>query len=227
MIKYQYMLKNNQTIRNTNSGNRDSLTKRRYDRWAKIFNLMDRGDDPNTLFARWRSLLWSKAEGHQILEVGVGTGASLPYYPAGDSITAVDFSINMLKFAREKAVKLHKTVALEEMDVQSLEFPDNTFDSVVASLVFCSVPDPVQGLSEILRVLKPGGKVVMLEHVISSGKVSGAMMNLLNPLVLWTSGDNINRHTVKNVAASGLIIEKVADLTGIFKLIEARKRITK
>jgi ubiquinone/menaquinone biosynthesis C-methylase UbiE len=216
----------NQKVKNTYRVNRNSLTKRRYDRWAKIFNLMDSGNDQNTRFGRWRSILWSKAEGDVILEVGVGTGASLPYYPAGTSITAVDFSANMLKFAREKAAKLHKTVALEEMDVQSLKFSDNTFDSVVASLVFCSVPEPMQGLSEIHRVLKPGGKIVLLEHVISSGRVSGAIMNLLNPLVLWTSGDNINRHTVENITASGLIIEKVSDLTGIFKLIEARKRIT-
>ncbi len=206
--------------------NGNSLTKRRYDRWAKLFNLMDGGNDRNTRFARWRSLLWSKAEGREILEVGVGTGASFPYYPAGASITAVDFSANMLKFAREKAVKSNKTVTLEEMDIQSLQFPNDTFDNVVASLVFCSVPDPVQGLSEIHRVLKPGGKLVLLEHVISAGKISGAIMNLLNPLMLWTAGDNINRHTIENIATSGLIIEKVSDLTGIFKLIEARKSLT-
>ena len=220
------MIDDNQKVRNAYLVNRTSLTKRRYDRWAKLFNLMDGGDERNTRFARWRSLLWSKAEGHKILEVGVGTGASFPYYPAGATITAIDFSANMLKFAREKAAKLNKPVTLEEMDVQSLEFPDNTFDDVVASLVFCSVPDPMQGLSEISRVVKPGGKLVMLEHVISSGSVSGAIMNLLNPLVMWTAGDNINRNTIENVAASGLIIEQVSDLTGIFKLIEARKSTT-
>jgi phosphatidylethanolamine/phosphatidyl-N-methylethanolamine N-methyltransferase len=206
--------------------NRDSLARRRYDRWAKLFNLMEGGDHRDSRFARWRSLLWSKADGRVILEIGVGTGASFPYYPAGVSITAVDFSANMLKFAKAKAAKLNKTVTLEEMDVQALQFPDNTFDNVVASLVFCSVPGPMQGLSEIRRVLKPGGKAVLLEHVVSSGRVSGKVMNLLNPLVLWTAGDNINRHTIENVAESGLIIEKVSDLTGIFKLIEARKSTT-
>src|ERR1035441_4397766 len=97
----------NQKVKNPYRVNRNSLTKRRYDRWAKIFNLMDSGNDQNTRFGRWRSILWSKAEGDVILEVGVGTGASLPYYPAGTSITAVDFSANMLKFAGEKAAKLH------------------------------------------------------------------------------------------------------------------------
>ena len=220
------MTDNKQPVKNTYSGNRNSLTRRRYNRWAKLFNLMEGDDNRNTRFGRWRSLLWSKADGQMILEVGVGTGASFPYYPRGVSITAVDFSANMLKFAREKAAKLNQTVTLEEMDIQSLEFADNTFDNVVASLVFCSVPDPVQGLSEIRRVLKPGGKAVLLEHVISSGRVSGAIMNLLNPLVLWTAGDNINRHTIENVTKSGLTIEKVSDLTGIFKLIEARKSAT-
>lgn len=217
------MTVNHKPLRNTYPLKRSSLTQRRYNRWAKLFNLMEGDDNRNTRFARWRSLLWSKAEGPVILEVGVGTGASFPYYPAGVAITAVDFSVNMLKFAREKAAKLNQNVTLEEMDIQSLEFADNTFDSVVASLVFCSVPDPMQGLSEIRRVLKPGGKAVLLEHVISSGRVSGAIMNFLNPLVLWTAGDNINRHSIESVAKSGLTVEKVSDLTGIFKLIEARK----
>lgn len=196
--------------------------KRRYDRWAKVSHLMERRGGGGR-FSQWRTLLWSRVEGSIILEVGAGQGASLPYYSKGMKITAIDFSPNMLKYAREKAKEQSIDVVLEEMDVQSLGFADNTFDTVVASMVFCSVPDPVRGLIEIERVCKPGGKVVLLEHVLSSHRFLRGVMNLLNPLVLWTRGDNINRETVENVARSGLVVEKVTDLSGVFKLIEARK----
>ena len=195
--------------------------KRRYDRMAKFFDFIERRG--GLRLKQWRALLWSKIEGSILLEVGVGTGANLPYYPEGVKVTAIDFSANMLKHAREKVNRQKKNVILEEMDVQSLRFADNTFDTVIASLVFCSVPDPVRGLIEMKRVCKPGGKVVPLEHVLSSHHLLGFIMNLLNPLVLWMIGDNINRKTVENVTKSGLVIEKVTNLGGIFKLIEARK----
>ena len=197
--------------------------KRRYDRMATLFDFVERRGGGSRL-RQWRALLWSKVEGSIVLEVGVGTGANLPYYPEGVKVTAIDFSFNMLKHAREKVNRQNKDVILEEMDVQSLRFADDAFDTVIASLVFCSVPDPVRGLIEMKRVCKPGGKVILLEHVLSSHHLLGFIMNLLNPLVLWMIGDNINRKTVENVTESGLVIEKITDLGGIFKLIEARKK---
>jgi ubiquinone/menaquinone biosynthesis C-methylase UbiE len=111
------------------------------------------------------------------------------------------------------------------MDVQNLEFEDNTFDTVVATFVFCSVPDPVRGLIEVERVCKHGGKVVLLEHILSANRMLGWLMNLANPLVVRMSGANINRQTVENISRSGLVVEQVTELgAGIFKLIEARKK---
>jgi phosphatidylethanolamine/phosphatidyl-N-methylethanolamine N-methyltransferase len=95
---------------------------------------------------------------------------------------------------------------------------------VIATFVFCSVPDPILGLNEIRRVCKPGGKVVLLEHVSSSRRSLSLVINLLNPLVHWISGDNFNRMTAENVARSGLAIEKVTHLSSIFRLIDARKK---
>ena len=176
-------------------------------------------------YSKWRELLWSKVEGTHILEVGVGTGKNFPYYPSDTEITAVDFSDRMLKRARYKAYKQKVKVRLQQMDVQNLRFPDNTFNTVVASFVFCSVPDPVRGLIEVERVCKPGGKVVLLEHVLSANHILGWLMNLANPLVVRLIGANINRQTVENVIEGGLVVEQVTDLgAGIFKLLEARKR---
>ncbi len=176
-------------------------------------------------YGKWREFLWSKMEGINILEVGVGTGKNFPYYPSDAEITAVDFSNRMLQRAKDRASTQKVKVRLQQMDVQHLEFRDNTFDTVVASFVFCSVPDPIRGLMEVKRVCKPEGKVLLLEHVLSANRILSWLMNVANPLVVRLVGANINRQTVANVVKSGLVVEQVTDLgAGIFKLIEARKR---
>ena len=201
--------------------NTDKMTeavKRRYNRFAPLYDLVI-NRAPN----RWWELLWKEAEGKKILEVGVGTGKSFPFYPPGAEITAIDFSTGMLSRARAKARKYNVKARLLEMDVQNLEFEDNTFDTVVASVVFCSVPHPVRGLKEVKRVCKSGGKVVLIEHVLSGNPAAAWLMNLLNFLGFWLVGDNINRETVKDVINSGLVVEQVTDFAGgIFKLIEAK-----
>ena len=200
--------------------------RKRYDRIAPLYDMME-GFAEVMNHGKWRRLQWSKVESNDILEVGVGTGKNFPWYPAGARVSAIDFSKRMLERARAKSDKDKVKVRLRQMDVQNLEFGDDSFDTVVASFVFCSVPDPVLGLHEIRRVCRPGGKVILLEHVLSSNRVLARLMNLANPLAVRMMGANINRRTADNVARSGLTIQKVTDLgAGIFKLIEARKTAT-
>lgn len=205
----------------------DKATKaarRTYNRIAPVYDFMERLAE-RSRYSRWRELLWSKVEGTKILEVGVGTGKSFPYYPKGIEITAIDFSEKMLDRARKRALREKVQVHLQQMDIQNLAFADSTFDTVVASFVFCSVPDAIKGLKEVERVCKPGGKVILLEHVLSANPVLAWLMNLINPIVARTRGPNINRRTVGNTIKSGLKVEQVNNLAaGIFKLIEARKQ---
>ncbi|MFW6150972.1 MAG: class I SAM-dependent methyltransferase [Chloroflexota bacterium] len=198
---------------------------RRYDRIAPVYDLME-GLIEHGRYGRWRALLWSKVEGGQVLEVGVGTGKNLPYYPPQAEVTAIDISPKMLQRAARRAERLKRKVKLEQMDVEHLDFEDNTFDAVVATFVFCSVPRPVPGLAELRRVCRPGGRVLLLEHVLSANRVLGWMMNVVNPVVARVMGLNINRRTVENTIKSGLEVERVTHLAaGIFKLIEARKPV--
>jgi phosphatidylethanolamine/phosphatidyl-N-methylethanolamine N-methyltransferase len=200
-----------------------TLIKKRYDRLAPFFDLLEAPME-GLLFKPWRQRLWEQATGHHILEVGVGTGKNFDYYPKGVRMTAIDFSPAMLKQAAQAKVRKNVSVDLNLMDVQSLSYADNSFDTVVATFVFCSVPMPVKGLKELYRVCKPGGQVLLLEHVISPKPVLAKLMNLLNPIVVRLLGANINRNTVKNVKACSFTTVQVDERCGdIIKLIKAKK----
>jgi ubiquinone/menaquinone biosynthesis C-methylase UbiE len=117
-----------------------------------------------------------------------------------------------LILAKECSKKPGKNVDLKLMDVQQLDFPDDAFDTVITTCVFCSVPDPIKGLQEIRRVCKKDGQIIILEHVRSKNLVIGTMMDILNPLVVRIVGANINRNTIENLKHAGLKVEMEKDL---------------
>lgn len=199
--------------------NNTEKIKKRYNRAAKFYDIVE---NPMEMMAlkKWRIEIMKELKG-KVLEVGVGTGKNIEYYPVNIDITAIDFSEKMLKKAYEKAVKLNKKVKLVIMDAQNMDFPDNTFDVIFTTCVFCSVSDPIIGLKEMRRVCKPTGKIIMIEHVRSEKKVLGIIMDILNPIVVNIYGANINRKTVDNINSAGFINVTATNLySDIVKKIE-------
>jgi ubiquinone/menaquinone biosynthesis C-methylase UbiE len=200
-----------------------AVTQGRYDRQARFYDLTEAMME-RLLMRRWRRWQWFGATGSRVLEVGVGTGKNLPYHPADADVAAIDLSPKMLRRAAAKARKSGVPVSLGLMDAQALAAPDASFDNVLASFVFCSVPDPVLGLGEVRRVLRPGGRAIFLEHVRSRNRVLGWLMDRLNGVSVRMTGANINRDTVANVESSGLRVVSVQHLLGdVVKLIEAER----
>lgn len=197
------------------------LTKARYNRIAPFYNYIEAISERQ--FAPWRKILLAKARG-EVLEIGVGTGRNFPYYPAGAPVTGIDLANRLLAIARKEALKRGLPFDLREGDVQQLNIPDNSFDTAVATCVFCSVPDPVQGLKELRRVVRPSGQILLLEHVRIDRPVIGWIMDRLNPLVVHLMGANINRRTLENVEKAGLNIESIEHLgpMKMFKMIVAK-----
>ena len=193
----------------------------RYDRQAGRYDLMEAPAE--LLLRRFRPRLWDRIpKGSRVLEVGVGTGKNMRWHPPGVSVTAVDFSPQMLARAASRARREGMSTELALMDAQSLGLADGTFDVAVSTCVFCSVPDPIRGLQEVRRVLRPDGQILLLEHVRSHLPVIGRLMDVCNPVVVGLQGVNINRDTVENVKRAGFRILEAEDLfLDIVKLIVA------
>lgn len=193
----------------------------KYNRVSAIYDIIEL---PMELFLyrRWREEALSSLSG-KILEVGVGTGRNLKYYPASCSVIGIDISTGMIEKARKKA-KGMKNITLLVMDAEHLDFPDNSFDYVVTTFVLCSVPDPVTALEEMRRVLKPSGELIALEHMRSSSSLIARVEDLVNPITFSLIGVNVNRNTVRNIKKAGFTIEEAKNLAfqDVFKKIRAK-----
>ena len=198
-------------------------TRGAYDRSSRFYDVQEWLPE-KLAFRKWRRQLWAQVPNGTVLEVGVGTGKNLAYYGDGHSVVAIDLSPKMLAKAQRLAERKGIPVDLRVMDAQALEFADATFGSAVSTFVFCSVPDPVLGLLEIARVLRPGGRAYLLEHVLSHKQPMRWVMQRLNGLIRATAGANINRDTVSNVKAAGFTVIEERDLfSDVVKLIVAEK----
>ncbi len=194
-------------------------TQQKWDAAAGSFDLMA-GFGPEIRWRPRKEELFSGMDG-KILFLAVGTGLDIACFPPGKDIMGIDISPKMLEKAEARVEGYPGQMTTRQMDVHDMDFADHSFDEIYTSCTFCSVPDPVNGLSALRRVLKPGGSLKMFEHTGSKYFPFSLMMNLFNPLCRRV-GPEINRDTVANVRAAGFEIRKVNNVfLDMVKTIEA------
>jgi ubiquinone/menaquinone biosynthesis C-methylase UbiE len=187
----------------------------RYDRsiafWEKL------------LFRDGRQWVCSRAQG-EVLEVAIGTGRNLTFYPAGVRLTGIDLSPAMLERARERAGELGMEVDLREGDAQDLPFPGGSFDTVVCTLSLCNVPDDRRAVAEMKRVLRPGGRLLLLDHIRAASGLGRAVQKALEFVWVRLEGEHLLRRPLEHAKAEGLRIEERERYKrGIVERVSARK----
>jgi len=203
----------------------DARAERKWDRAAARFDLMS-GIGPER---RWRPIkreLFSHMGPGKILFVAVGSGLDFEHFPPGRDILGIDISSKMLEKAAPRASLYEASggsLELRHMDVEALDLPDGAFDQVFTSCTFCSVPRPVEGLREILRVLRPGGDLYMFEHTGSRYFPFNLMLDAMTPLSRRV-GPDLNRPTVENVVRAGFELRWVRNhFLDVVKTIHATR----
>ncbi|MBW2421375.1 MAG: class I SAM-dependent methyltransferase [Deltaproteobacteria bacterium] len=185
----------------------DLVTKKKWDRAAANFDLMA-GYGPEKRWEPTKREFFSRMGDGQILFLAVGTGLDIQFFPEGKSITGIDISDRMLDKARPRADAYSGEIELQQMDVHDMPFAEGQFDQVFTSCTFCSVPNPIEGLAALRRVMKSDGELHMFEHTGSRYFPFSLMMNLMTPLSR-RFGPEMNRPTVENVRAAGFTLREV------------------
>lgn len=199
----------------------DSETQAKWDKAAPTFDIMA-GRGAENRWQPFKKELFSRMDGN-ILFLALGTGLDIPTFPSGKIITALDISPKMLEVAQPRIAAYDGEISARVMDVHEMDFEDDSFDQVFTSCTFCSVPQPVEGLRQLKRVLKPGGELLMFEHTGSSYYPFKFMMNMMT-LLTRRIGPDMNRTTVANVQAAGFQLQEVNNLfLDVVKTIRATK----
>jgi len=196
-----------------------SKARKKWDDAARGFDFMNsRGPE-----RRWGPLkreLFAPMQG-KVFFLAVGTGLDIQFFPPQQDVIGIDFSPRMLERAQPRAAAYDGQIELRDMDAQHLDFADDTFDQAYTSCTFCSVPDPVQGLRELRRVLKPGGTLRMFEHTGSRWFPFNVMLQMMNPIA-HKFGPDITRDTPANVREAGFQDVRVRNVyLDIVRMIEA------
>jgi ubiquinone/menaquinone biosynthesis C-methylase UbiE len=174
-------------------------------------------------FAGGREWLGERARG-RVLEVAIGTGLNLPHYPADVTITGIELSPAMLAIARQRATSLGRDVDLREGDAEHLPFGDASFDTVVCALSLCTIPNPGAAVAEMRRVLGPGGRLLLLDHIGSTWPPVYAAQWLLERLTIRSAGEHFTRRQLPLVEAAGFqIVETERLKAGTVERIHAVK----
>jgi ubiquinone/menaquinone biosynthesis C-methylase UbiE len=196
---------------------------RRY--WDKHAGSYDKqmGFFDRHLFAGSRDWVCSRAEG-QVLEVAIGTGLNLAHYPDEVRLTGVEWSPAMLQRARDRAGQLGRAVDLRLGDAQALEFPDACFDAVVCTFSLCAIPDDRKAVAEMARVVRPGGLLLLADHVEASSWPARAAQALIEVVSIPAGGEYFRRRPIMQVRALGFIVEDHDRFKlGIVERLAARK----
>lgn len=201
------------------------MTERQRGKWEKNASRYDTAMSgvERGLLAGSREWIGDRAFG-RVLEVAIGTGRSLEFYASGTSIVGIDFSPAMLDLARRHATEMGVAVELREGDAHDLPFEDASFDTVVCALGLCSIPRPVEALAEMRRVLVPGGRLLLLDHIGSTWPPIFAAQWLVERVTILTSGEHFTRRQLPLVRAAGFeLVESERLKAGVIERLHARK----
>jgi ubiquinone/menaquinone biosynthesis C-methylase UbiE len=175
------------------------------------------------LFGDGREWACSQVRG-RVLEIAVGTGRNLPFYAADVDLTGIELSPEMLALARSRVEELGREVDFRIGDAQQLEFEHESFDTVIITFALCTIPDDRRAVAEARRVLRPGGRLVLLEHVRSPSAPVRAVQRLLDPLSVRFGADHLVREPLDHLADAGFEIENVErSKWGIVERVTARR----
>ena len=187
----------------------------RYDRQMDFFD--------RVLFAGGREWVCSRAEG-RVLEIAVGSGRNLPHHREDVELTGIELSPEMLAIAQRRAEDLGRQADLRLGDAQNLDFPDASFDSVVLTLGLCTIPDDRVAVEEVYRVLRPGGRFLLLEHVRSPVRAVRWVQRALEPLSIRFEADHLTREPLEHLGPVGFEVEELErSKLGIVERVAARK----
>ena len=201
------------------------VNRRRAAYWDKQAGRYDRAMDfwDRHLFGDSRPWVCRRAVG-EVLEVAVGTGRNLPFYPEGTRLTGVDWSPAMLGIARRRAADLGREADLRTGDAQALAFPDASFDTVLCALGLCAIPDDRRAVTEMTRVLRPGGRLLLADHVAASASALRAVQWLYERITIPLAGEHFRRRPLIHVRELDLEIEESERFKlGVVERVCARK----